>query len=309
MEIGTQHVAKLEPFLLMSKAAKGAAAAKLIQDATSAPGVFVFGELLDLPNIQELATHETHSRFYSLLQLFAYKTYADYIQHKDSLPPLNDAQTIKLKQLTLVSLAQDSRILPYNELLRVLDMPTVRELEDLIIDAIYLDIVRGKLDQKEGQFEIEYTMGRDLEPGKLEQLLVSLQNWCVGSTRPMHCAKLTSECRASTTAAVLATLDNKLSELSNRTVTAKTMKEEYDRGYQSTLKEVVDKQKEARNANKTHVFTGRSGLTPAGRAELQREQERQQQRERELRGKDNENDENSMDIDEPAEGSKGKGRK
>lgn len=56
MEIGTQHVAKLEPFLLMSKAAKGAAAAKLIQDATSAPGVFVFGELLDLPNIQEVCT-------------------------------------------------------------------------------------------------------------------------------------------------------------------------------------------------------------------------------------------------------------
>lgn len=107
---------------------------------------------------------------------------------------------------------------------------------------------------------------------------------------------------------MLATLDNKLAELANRTVTAKTIKEEYDRGYQATLKEVVDKQKEARNANKTHVFTGRSGLTPAGRAELQREQERQQ-RERE-RGKDNGTDENSMDIDdEPAEGSKGKGRK
>ena len=54
MEMGTQHVAKLEPFLLMSKAAKGAAAAKLIQDATSAPGVFVFGELLEQPNVQEV---------------------------------------------------------------------------------------------------------------------------------------------------------------------------------------------------------------------------------------------------------------
>ncbi len=65
MEIGTQHVAKLEPFLLMSKAAKGAAAAKLIQDATSAPGVFVFGELLDLPNIQEVRTEE-HGAMYHL---------------------------------------------------------------------------------------------------------------------------------------------------------------------------------------------------------------------------------------------------
>ncbi|THH31586.1 hypothetical protein EUX98_g2628 [Antrodiella citrinella] len=53
MELGATTTAKLEPFLLMSKSAKGAAAAKLVQDATSAPGVFVFSELLELPNIQE----------------------------------------------------------------------------------------------------------------------------------------------------------------------------------------------------------------------------------------------------------------
>lgn len=70
--------------------------------------------------------------------------------------------------------------MPYSELLHTLDMPTVRELEDLIIDAIYLDILRGKLDQNEEQLEIEYTMGRDLEPGKLESLLVALKNWYVG---------------------------------------------------------------------------------------------------------------------------------
>lgn len=54
MELGTNFASKLEPYLLMSKSAKGAAAAKLIQDVTSAPGVFVFAELLDLPNIQEV---------------------------------------------------------------------------------------------------------------------------------------------------------------------------------------------------------------------------------------------------------------
>ena len=58
-------------------------------------------------------------------------------------------------------------------------MPAIRELEDLIIDAIYLDILRGKLDQKEQQLEIEYTMGRDLEPGKLENILAALKNWYV----------------------------------------------------------------------------------------------------------------------------------
>lgn len=45
---------KLEPFVLMSKSAKGAAAAKLIENATAAPGVFVFGELLEQPNVQEV---------------------------------------------------------------------------------------------------------------------------------------------------------------------------------------------------------------------------------------------------------------
>ena len=48
------YSAKLEPFLLMAKSLKGAAAAKLIQDATSASAVFVFSELLELPNIQEV---------------------------------------------------------------------------------------------------------------------------------------------------------------------------------------------------------------------------------------------------------------
>lgn len=56
-------------------------------------------------------------------------------------------------------------------------MPTIRELEDLIIDAIYLDIIRGKLDQKEQQFEVEYTIGRDLEPGNIESMLKALRDW------------------------------------------------------------------------------------------------------------------------------------
>ena len=56
MDLGSNFGAKLEPFLLIAKSVKGAAAAKLIQDATAAPGVFVFSELLELPNIQEVCT-------------------------------------------------------------------------------------------------------------------------------------------------------------------------------------------------------------------------------------------------------------
>jgi COP9 signalosome complex subunit 7 len=57
----TNFSSKLEPFLLIAKSAKGAAAARLVEDATAAPGVFVFSELLELPNIQEGRMNSTRS--------------------------------------------------------------------------------------------------------------------------------------------------------------------------------------------------------------------------------------------------------
>ncbi|TFK71684.1 hypothetical protein BDN72DRAFT_837235 [Pluteus cervinus] len=242
MDLGSNFASKLEAFLLMAKSLKGAAAAKLIQDATSAPGVFVFSELLELPNIQELGKTEQHAKFLSLLQLFAYKTYQDYLQHKDVLPPLNQAQTIKLKHLSIVSLASERRILPYSELLRELDMPNVRELEDLIIDAIYLDILRGKLDQKEGQLEVEYTMGRDLEPGKLEAVLAALNDW------------------AATTSEVLNTLDTKIGSIATDTAVRKQAQQEHEKILQSNLKEVHDRLKDK---GLSAMLGGRRGINPA----------------------------------------------
>jgi len=44
----------LEPFLLLGKGARGAAAAQLVQQVTEAPNVFVFGELLQLDGIKEV---------------------------------------------------------------------------------------------------------------------------------------------------------------------------------------------------------------------------------------------------------------
>lgn len=50
--------AKVEPFLLLAKSARGAGAAKLVEQATAAPGVFVFGELLEVNAIKEVgASH------------------------------------------------------------------------------------------------------------------------------------------------------------------------------------------------------------------------------------------------------------
>ncbi|KAG8984120.1 hypothetical protein FRB95_006244 [Tulasnella sp. JGI-2019a] len=220
-DLASSSARKLEPFLLMAKSAKGAAAAKLIQDATSAPGVFVFAELLEVNNIQELANNPQHAPFLELLKLFSYGNYDEYKAHKDALPPLNANQLIKLKNLSIVSLASKSRILPYAHLKTYLDIGTMRELEDLIIDAMYQDVLRGRLDQKEQQLEVEYTMGRDLRPGQLEEILAALKDW------------------SQSTAEVIAALDTKLTQIAAHVAQQKLDQETFILQRNETLQEVA----------------------------------------------------------------------
>ncbi|KAJ3044266.1 hypothetical protein HDV00_002586 [Rhizophlyctis rosea] len=167
---------RLESFVLLSKSAKGAACAKLIQDALSAAGVYVFAELLESPHVQELKGTD-HEPYLKLLELFAYGTYDEYKAHAASLPQLNETQIRKLKHLSIVSMSGTNRTLQYDTLQLHLDVANVRELEDLIIDAIYQDVVKGKLDQKRKALEVEYAMGRDLKPGESQRILQTLEQW------------------------------------------------------------------------------------------------------------------------------------
>ncbi|KAH9043858.1 hypothetical protein EDB85DRAFT_1855193 [Lactarius pseudohatsudake] len=244
MELGSHLATKLEPFVLISKSAKGAAAAKLIQDAISAQGVYFFAELLDAPNIKQLAGNEQYGTYYALLETFAYKTYRDYLQQKVALPDLSPTQTTKLKHLSLLSYAMQQRVLPYSFLQTHLDIPTIRLLEDLIIDAIYLDIIRGKLDQKEQQFEVEYTIGRDVPPDSVTGILSSLENW------------------SNTTATVLETLDAKLVTLAEHNTVKVRENAEHEEVLNSALKEVADRLREKQNTSKRGVggASGRKDL-------------------------------------------------
>jgi COP9 signalosome complex subunit 7 len=47
----------LEQFVLLAKSAKGAAAVELVKQVLEAPGVHVFGELLDMPNVVEVSKY------------------------------------------------------------------------------------------------------------------------------------------------------------------------------------------------------------------------------------------------------------
>ncbi|XP_020916590.2 COP9 signalosome complex subunit 7a, partial [Exaiptasia diaphana] len=50
--------------------------------------------------------------------------------------------------------------------------------QDLIIEAIYADIIHGKLDQKNKQIEVEYALGRDIKPEMVTIIADVLNEWC-----------------------------------------------------------------------------------------------------------------------------------
>ncbi|KAJ1527723.1 hypothetical protein ONE63_007682 [Megalurothrips usitatus] len=178
----------LEQFVILAKSARGAAAVELVKQVLEAPGVHVFAELLDTDSIKELA-NGPHSVYYELLRIFAYGTYREYMQLKDRLPEITPGMKKKLQHLTIVSLATKMKCIPYSVLLQELDMKNVRDLEDLIIEAIYSDIIHGKLDQRNSQLELDYAIGRDVQPGDLAKISATLQAWCDACEAVLVCVE------------------------------------------------------------------------------------------------------------------------
>ena len=73
--------------------------------------------------------------------------------------------------------AQKSKVLHYADLMKDLELETVRELEDLIIDCIYNELISGQLDQLKQQFHVVSCYGRDLRPQDIGLALSKLEAW------------------------------------------------------------------------------------------------------------------------------------
>jgi COP9 signalosome complex subunit 7 len=71
--------------------------------------------------------------------------------------------------------------LSYADLATSLEVSSVRDLEDLIIDAMYSSLLGGKLDQKEGVLSVDWVVGRDVnrEDQSLTELQNKLESWYV----------------------------------------------------------------------------------------------------------------------------------
>ncbi|KAG6032151.1 hypothetical protein E4U19_005139 [Claviceps sp. Clav32 group G5] len=169
----------LEPILALSKSAvHPRAAADLITQATSAPNTYVFAELLEQPNIQALATSEEFASHLNLLRIFSYGTYSSYRGLATNLPSLNESQILKLRQLSILNLARDRRNLHYDVLQQELGLSSAREVEELVITAIYAGLMKATLDPDRKTVQVTSLAPlRDLEPGCIPSMIAALENW------------------------------------------------------------------------------------------------------------------------------------
>ncbi|KAG9200703.1 hypothetical protein G6514_006723 [Epicoccum nigrum] len=174
----TKALNALEPFLALSKSATSPrAASDLVVQATSAPNTYVFAELLQTPNVQNLRSSEEHAQYLTLLEIFAWGTWADY-KARPELPKLSAQQHQKLLLLSLLPLSHSHATLTYTHLQHALDLPSPRALEELITSAIYAGLLAATLDPARSLVSVTSLAPlRDLAPGSLPALQETLSAW------------------------------------------------------------------------------------------------------------------------------------
>ncbi|KAJ0961867.1 hypothetical protein J5N97_029695 [Dioscorea zingiberensis] len=177
MDIEHRQAEIIDHFVKQAEVMDGASLAALVLEATSHPSLFAFSEILASPNVRKLEGSR-YSLTLDLLRLFAYGTWNDYRSNSGGLPALLPDQVRKLKQLTVLTLAETKKVLLYDQLMQEIDVSNVRELEDFLInECMYAGIVRGKLDQLRRCFEVQFAAGRDLRPEQLNNMIQTLSNW------------------------------------------------------------------------------------------------------------------------------------
>ncbi|KAL2885865.1 COP9 signalosome subunit 7 (CsnG) [Ceratocystis lukuohia] len=175
----TQALMSLEPYITLAEYANSpSAAVGLVTRATSDSHTFVFAELLQTNPIKNLATSEK-AAYHALLKIFSYGTYQDYLADRANLPDLNDAQRLKLRQLSLLTLAQDQNNLTYAKLMAALELETTLDLESIVISAVYAGLWDAVLNPQRQVVEVNSVSPlRDLAPGIIPPILDVLQQWC-----------------------------------------------------------------------------------------------------------------------------------
>ena len=74
-------------------------------------------------------------------------------------------------------MASKQAVVPYESMMQVLGVQDIRQLEDKIIDCIYNDLLKGRLNQKTKSLHVQSTFGRDVQGSAVDDILSKLQAW------------------------------------------------------------------------------------------------------------------------------------
>ncbi|GLI76480.1 hypothetical protein PoHVEF18_004753 [Penicillium ochrochloron] len=175
----------LQPFVALATSNSATSprfVANIVTNATSAPQTYVFAELLETPTIQALAAPDTpaeYKGYLKLLEIFAWGTWQEY-QATPNLPKLSAEQTLKLRLLSLLTLATTTKPLTYQTLMNSLSLPTTADLESLVTTAIYANLISARLSPASTPPTINVTSVaplRDVQPQSLPQMVTLLTEW------------------------------------------------------------------------------------------------------------------------------------
>ncbi|KAJ5089403.1 hypothetical protein N7532_008087 [Penicillium argentinense] len=160
----------LQPFIHLANSNSATSprfVANIITNATSSPHTYVFAELLETETVQALASPDTpaeYQGYLKLLEIFAWGTWQEY-QATPNLPKLSSEQTLKLRLLSLLSLAATTKPLTYPALMTTLSLSSTAELESLLTTAIYSNLI--------------YALAplRDVQPQSLPKTISFITGW------------------------------------------------------------------------------------------------------------------------------------
>ncbi|EGE03033.1 ACOB protein [Trichophyton equinum CBS 127.97] len=145
-----QALGALQPFIYLANSSTTHSArfiANIITNATSAPNTFIFAELLETQAVQSLArpdTPEEYRSYLKLLEIFAWGSWEEY-HATPNLPALSEAQALKLRLLSLLTLSTTHNPLTYPIVMKSLSLKDHVELESLVTKAIYSSLITARL--------------------------------------------------------------------------------------------------------------------------------------------------------------------
>lgn len=172
--------AQLKKFVDLAENSNGLQLQSVIIQALEANGLYVFAELLGLDSVKAMEKDDMNDKYWRLLNIFTYGTLQTFREEHENLPSLTPPMVKKLQLLTLMTLASDTKYLSYERLSKELCIENIRELEDLLISAIYEDIILGRLDQLNSRLEVDWSAGRDVKYNDMVHIISTLNSWCGG---------------------------------------------------------------------------------------------------------------------------------